>query len=140
MPYDFAIVSPLRHVLADVRQGRPTHMMQKLSRTNRTGLRTKPTTKEPRYVSGIQRAIVRGPRDAYLERTRCAVCDPLSYPREPSVGSSVNAWRSLRAKIQPSSRRTARSAAMAPAAAEGDKRSARAIPRAGTAIRANRSL
>jgi hypothetical protein len=123
MPYDFAIVSPLRHVLADVRQGRPTHMMQKSSRTHRTGLRTK-----------------RGPRDAYLGRTCSAVCDPLSYPREPSVGSSVNAWRSLRAKIQPSSRRTARSAAMAPAAAEGDKRSARAIPRAGTAIRANRSL
>ena len=94
MPYDFAIVTPLPHVVADVRQGRPTRILQKSSKTGRIVPRAKPTDKgTKRRVGYASRAIVREPRDAYPERTRTAVSDVLRYPSEPSLGSSVNARR-----------------------------------------------
>jgi hypothetical protein len=141
MPCVFAIVTLLPHMVADVVQGRRTRMLQTSPKTGGTGPRAKPTNEGTKERVGYpSRATVRGPRDAYPEGTRTAVCDLPRYPREPSFRSSVNAWRTLRAKIHPSSRRTARSPAMAPAAADGDKRSARAIPSAGIASQANRGL
>jgi hypothetical protein len=141
MPYVFVIVTPLPHVVADVHQGRRTRMLQKSSKTGRTGPRAKPTDEGTKERVGYpSRATVRGPRDAYPERTRTAVCDLPRYLREPSFRSSVNAWRTLRAKIHPSSRRIARSPPMATAAENECKRSARAIPSAETASRPNRGL
>jgi hypothetical protein len=141
MPCDLAIVTLLSHMVADVCQGRRTRMLQKLSRTRRTGPGAKPTDKGTKSRVGYpSRAIVRGPRDADRALTRIAVCDVPHYPCEPSFGSSVNARRTLRAKIHPSSRKIARSPPMATAAANGCKRSARAIPSAETASRPNRGL
>jgi hypothetical protein len=141
MPCVFVIVTLLPQMVADVSQGPRTRMLQKISRTSRTGTGAKPTDEgTKRRIGHASRAIVRGPRDAYPELTRTAVCDVPRYPRESSFESSVNTRRTLRAKIHPSSRRIAKSPPMATAAANGCKRSARAIPSAETASRPNRGL
>ena len=92
MPYDFAIVTLLPHVVADVRQGRPTRMLQKSSKTGRTGPRAKPTDEGTKGRVGYpSRGNARGRRDADPGRTRSAVCDVPRYLCEPSFGSTVNA-------------------------------------------------